>query len=130
VPRPAIIARQPEAGVEPPIDAGQNDIAPVGAQDSAGLNQPRAGDPRIVQSPFVVRPPIQPDADLLDPDETDDDEDEPDTPSPAGVAPTTPTNPFGVPFGSSTTPGVVTPVPQPQQQQRPGPNRVQPNRVQ
>jgi hypothetical protein len=127
IPRPAIIARQPETGVEVPIDAGQDDSDPVGAQDPAALTQPRAGDPRLVQPPFVMRPPIQPGAEPLDPDETDDDAAEPGAAAPAGVAPT-PTNPFGIPFGSSATPGVVTPVPQPQQ--RPGPNRVQPNRVQ
>jgi len=32
---------------------------------------------------------------------------------PAGIAPT-PGNPFGIPFGSSSTPGIVTPVPDPQ----------------
>ena len=121
LPRPAIIARQPDANAEASIDAGQDDIDPADAQDPATFNQPRAGDPRLVQPPFVMRPPIQPGAD--DSDETDDDAAEP---GPAGVAPT-PTNPFGIPFGSSTTPGVVTPVPQPQQQ---GPNRVPPNRVQ
>jgi hypothetical protein len=36
---------------------------------------------------------------------------------------TTPGNPFGIPAGASTTPGVVTPVPQQQQQDTPGSNR-------
>jgi hypothetical protein len=125
VPRPAIIARQPETGVEVPIDTGQNDINPVGGQDPPVFNQPpRPGDPRVVQPPFVMRPPIQPGADI-DPDDADNDAADPDAASPAGVGPT-PTNPFGIPFGSSATPGVVTPAPQPQpQQQGPGPNRVQ-----
>jgi len=134
IPRPAIIARQPETGVEVPIDAGQDDIDPAGAQDPATFNQPRAGDPRLVQPPFVMRPPppgtppMPPSAD--DADDTADDAAEPGAAAPAGVAPT-PTNPFGIPFGSSATPGVVTPVPQPQQQQpRTGPTRVPTNRVQ
>jgi hypothetical protein len=123
LPRPTIIARQPEAGVEAPIDAGQDDIDPVAAQDPTALTQPRAGNPRPVPPPFVTRPPVQPGAEPLDPDEPDDAA-EPGPAAPAGVAPT-PTNPFGIPLGSSATPGIVTPVPQPQQQQqRPGPNRV------
>ncbi|MBI2827856.1 MAG: hypothetical protein HYX77_01125 [Acidobacteria bacterium] len=126
LPRPPVIARQPDAGVEVPIDAGQDDIDAVGAQDPATSNQPRAGDPRRVQPPFVMRPPpAQPGAEPLDPDGTPNDAEEPGPAAPAGVAPT-PTNPFGIPFGSSATPGVVTPAPRPQeQQQRPGPNRVQ-----
>ncbi len=119
LPRPAIIARQPETSLEGPIDPGQ-DAEPI--EDPSALNQPRP-DPRIVQPPFVMRPPIQPNGD--DADQTDDDAaEDPDAAPAAGVAPT-PTNPFGIPFGSSATPGVVTPVPTPNQQQtRPGTTRM------
>src|SRR5688572_29647405 len=93
-------------------------------EDPSALNQGR--DPRIVQPPFVMRPPVDDSADVdqeVDPAEREDPAAQP------GVAPT-PTNPFGVPFGSSTTPGVVTPVPnaaRPPQSQPPRPttNRVQ-----
>jgi len=126
LPRPGIIARPPETSVEGPIDPGQDDDPP---EDPPAFNQPRPGDPRMVQPPFVMRPPgrsgvVQPGI-VDDSAETADEAADPNT-SGAGVAPT-PTNPFGIPFGSSTKPGVVTPVPQPQQQ---GPNRVPPNRVQ
>lgn len=132
LPRPGVIARQPNAGVagvvDAPIDAGQDDDDPADAQDPPVPNQPRGGGPRPVQ-PFVTRPPAQPGAEPLDDDADDADESVPATP--AGTAPT-PSNPFGIPIGSSARPGVVTPVPQqrPQQQQPPGPNRAQPNRVQ
>lgn len=131
LPRPAIVARQPEAGVEGPIDPGQ-DVDP--AEDPSALNQPRP-DPRVVQPPFVMRPPGQPGVVqpgiVDDSDDTADDAEEPGTAPAAGVAPT-PANPFGIPFGSSATPGVVTPAPKPnQQQQRPsGPTRTPTNRVQ
>ena len=131
-PRPGIIARPPETSVEGPIESGQDDDPP---EDPSALNQPRPGDPRMVQPPFVVRPGAQPGVVqpgvvqpgiVDDSAETENDAADPDTTPGAGVAPT-PANPFGIPFGSSTKPGVVTPVPQPQQQ---GPNRVPPNRVQ
>ncbi|MBF8299669.1 MAG: hypothetical protein HW394_39 [Acidobacteria bacterium] len=126
LPRPPIIARQPDADAETSIDAGPDVVDPAGAQNPPTVNQPRAGDPRLVQPPFVMRQPTQPGAEPLD---ADDPPDEAAVPAAAGVAPT-PTNPFGIPFGSSATPGVVTPVPQQQQPQRPGPNRVPANRVQ
>ena len=57
--------------------------------------------------------PIGPEPQIV---EAEEDQDQPPPPAPA-VAPT-PSNPFGVPFGSTSRPGVVTPVPQ--QQQQPG----------
>jgi hypothetical protein len=112
--RPVI--RPPDPAFEP----GNEPSDPL--EDPAALIQGR--DPRVVQPPFVMRPP--PVGDDLNGDPVDEAEQaNPD--APAGVAPT-PTNPFGVPFGSSATPGVVTPVPNvrtPQPQQRPAPNRVQ-----
>jgi hypothetical protein len=40
-------------------------------------------------------------------------------PEPEGAAAPSSTNPFGVPAGTSPTPGVITPVPQPRTLQRP-----------
>ena len=104
--RPGVIARFPEAGLEAPIDAGQT-------------NQPAAGNPRVVRPPRVMRRPAG--AQPSDPDDAE----EPGEAPPAAVEPT-PTSPFGIPFGSSATPGAVTPVPQPRErQQQPSGIRVQ-----
>ena len=114
--RPGVI-RPPDPAFEP----GNDNADPL--EDPTALIQGR--DPRVVQPPFVMRPP--PIGDDLNGDPTVGDAEQADPNAPAGVAPT-PTNPFGVPFGSSATPGVVTPVPNlrtPQPQQRPTPNRVQ-----
>jgi hypothetical protein len=120
--RPGVIARPPD-----PNDNIVDGIeSPDPLEDPSAVIQGR--DPRVVQPPFVMRPPIQQtdtDADQ-DADAQKDDE-----APPAGVAPT-PANPFGVPFGSSATPGVISPAPKPetQQQQQRGPTRVPTNRVQ
>jgi len=116
--RPGIIARPPNPN-DTAIEAGIELPDPL--EDPTALIQGR--DPRIVQPPFVMRPPID---DNIDTDQDVDDAQKED-PATQGLAPS-PTNPFGVPFGSSTTPGVVTPVPTvrtPQTQQRPTTNRVQ-----
>jgi hypothetical protein len=117
-PRPGVITRPPD----PDDDFGFEPPDPL--EDPTALNQGR--DPRIVQPPFVMRPPGVPGVD--DSIDADQDADDSQTEDPAvrpGIAPT-PTNPFGVPFGSSTTPGVVTPtVRTPVPQQRPPTNRVQ-----
>jgi hypothetical protein len=110
--RPPILARPPQPATIP-TDA-DDDADGTDEQDPApAVQPPRPIDPR-------VRPPIQ--MNPTDPDtaETDDSE-QPDDDVPA-VRPT-PSNPFGIPAGSSATPGVVTPLPQ--GQQRPGPARVQ-----
>jgi hypothetical protein len=60
---------------------------------------------------------IQPDGDLVDTEEPQT------TTTRPGTTPNA-TNPFGIPAGSSATPGVIAPVPQ-QQQQGPAQNRVQ-----
>jgi hypothetical protein len=65
--------------------------------------------PRPVFPPGIPRPTGQPQPDPPDP---------PDDNSPGGVT-VSPSNPFGVPAGSSSLPGVVTPVPEPQQPNRP-----------
>jgi hypothetical protein len=61
----------------------------------------------------VMRPPAP------DPAETEPgiDQSEKEDAAPPGVGPT-PTNPFGVPAGSSTTPGVISPAPAQTPQQR------------
>jgi len=113
--RPGMI-RPPETAFEP----GNDNADPL--EDPTALIQGR--DPRVVQPPFVMRPPI---GDDVNADPNVDEAERADQDAPAGVGPT-PTNPFGVPFGSAATPGVVTPVPNvrtPQPQQRPTPNRVQ-----
>jgi hypothetical protein len=110
--RPIILARPPRP-IATPNDTDQDDADGTDEQEAAAADPPqRPIDPR-------VRPPIQvgpPDPDTVDVEETE----EPNDDAPA-VKPT-PSNPFGIPAGSSSTPGVVT---QPQGQQRPGPARVQ-----
>jgi hypothetical protein len=54
---------------------------------------------------------------------------EPETTTPRGTAPNA-TNPFGIPPGSSATPGVISPVPPQQQQQQQQQQQNAPNRVQ
>jgi hypothetical protein len=122
-PRPPIarpgIMRPPDPN-DTGIDGGIEPPDPL--EDPTALNPGR--DPRIVQPPFVMRPPVD---DNIDVNPEVDEAEKEDSAAP-GVTPTTPTNPFGVPFGSSATPGVVTPVPTvrtPLPQQRPPTNRVQ-----
>lgn len=123
LPRPPLIARPaapPEAAlVEQPADVIQPD-------DGADANPPTdavvvPGPPRVAPQP-LVRPPVMPPGGAgpeLVPEQPEPEVAQPGT-QPA-VAPT-PTNPFGIPFGSSATPGVIAPAPRPQQQQQ---NRVQ-----
>jgi len=106
--------------VEPPLD-NPSDAA---GEPDAPANQPPPpgtppGPPRPAPRPIMR--PLQPGGSgtqILTPEEPDDDEA---VPAQDGVAPT-PANPFGIPPGSSATPGVIAPVPQPQQTT---PNRVQ-----
>jgi hypothetical protein len=113
--RPGII--RPPDQVDPGVENGD----PL--EDPGALIQGR--DPRVVQPPFVGRPPVGADVDT---DIVMEEGQKEDPTAPAGVAPT-PGNPFGVPAGSSTTPGVISPpvpnVRTPQPQQRPNTNRVQ-----
>jgi hypothetical protein len=113
--RPGVIPRPPDSA-DNLVDSGIETGDPL--EDPSQIIQGR--DPRVVQPPFVMRPPVP------DPAETDQGVDETDKPeaAPAGVGPS-PTNPFGVPFGSSATPGVISPAPQPRTPQRPTTNRVQ-----
>ena len=110
--RPPILPRAPQQ-VPPSIDVEQNDADNAGDQDAGATGvQQRPVDPRV-RPPIQVRPP---DTETPEPQEAEQPSD--DVPA---VKPT-PSNPFGVPAGSSATPGFTT---QPQGQQRPGPGRVQ-----
>ena len=107
---PPIIVRQPQP----------TPVAPTGAEaggDATGF------DPLgLVPQPLVTQPPVSPTVEFPNPAGMAGGES---APNQTGVAPT-PTNPFGIPFGSSATPGIVTPVPSPQQQPpQPTPNGVQ-----
>lgn len=129
LPRPPMIARpqpqSPEAiAVEEPADVVQPDD-PADATPGDQVPAPMPGQPRVMPQP-IVRPPLMPQpggvGPELVPDQPDPEMAQPGTqPS---VAPT-PTNPFGIPFGSSATPGVIAPAPRQQQQQQAAPNRVQ-----
>lgn len=114
VPRPPVIARPPAAALDASADseAEETPADPDPAVDSPPINNPR-------MMPPVIRPLP---GNAPNPDDADTDAPEPSSPGPT-VAPTTPSNPFGVPVGSSTTPGVISPAPRPQQQ--PPANRVQ-----
>ena len=112
LPRPSVIPRPPDA----PVGLTQPDET---AEANGPADQPvPLYDPRRRPGAFVRRP-VPPGADPGADQEEQDDE-TPATPGQEAVAPT-PGNPFGIPFGTSTTPGVVA---QPQTQQ-PLSNRVQ-----
>jgi hypothetical protein len=110
---------QPQFEPNDPEENPPGDIAPQ--SPGAGANrQPvrpgfppngvRPNVPTIVTGPGVIPSPVQPPFDQPQPDPpgADDDPTSQDT-----------GNPFGVPAGSSSTPGVIAPVPQQQPQARP-----------
>ncbi len=119
VPRPTAIRRVPEAGVEEPIDVEKVDSPP----EPVVADLPPAEPTRVVRPPFGRQPAGDESSDQAD---APDDAEEPKEGAPTAVEPT-PTNPFGIPVGSSATPGVVTPVPQPRTAQprttQPGPTQ-------
>jgi hypothetical protein len=111
--RPTAVVRPPQPE-EAPSDAMQDDADQPDEQEPPTFTQPpRAGVPG-------ARPPIQTRPTTQVPDEPVQEE-QPNDDVPM-VKPT-PLNPFGIPAGSSSTPGIVTPLPQ--GQQRPAPARVQ-----
>lgn len=115
VPRPPVIARPPEAALDASADQ-EPEEAP--ADPEPAVDAPPVNNPRMM--PPVIRPLP---GSAPNPDEdAETDAAEPSSPG-TTAAPTTPSNPFGVPAGSSTMPGVIAPVPRPQQQ--PPANRVQ-----
>ena len=110
LPRPAIIARPPEPALDTPPDAA---IEEVPVEEEPAVNMPAVISPvPRVAPPVVVRPGVETEDEVQS-----DGAEEPDT-----AAAPTPANPFGVPAGSSATPGVISPAPKPQQRPL---NRVQ-----
>lgn len=117
--RPPVIGRQPQTGLGVPIGGGAGSGAssgvtvfdPLGDQGGEEFDPQQSGNPGLIPQPFVRRPPDQSGSGLSDPGNMIDSGVAQGEASPAGVAPT-PSNPFGVPFGSSAMPGVVTPAPQ------------------
>lgn len=115
-PRPPVIARPPQATiVGQPADATPDDDADANPPTEAVVVP---GPPRVAPPPFVRPPVMLPGGAGL---ELVPEQPEPEVAPPAGTQPgmtPTPTNPFGIPFGSSATPGVIAaPRPQPPQQQ-------------
>jgi hypothetical protein len=112
VARPAFLPRPPD----PPEQSEIEDPDPQ--EDPAALNP--ASEQRIIRPSVVMRSPTDTDT---DPNQAADNGQDNDG-TQSGVAPT-PANPFGVPLGSSATPGVISPVPPSQQRPRVPANRVQ-----
>jgi hypothetical protein len=114
IPRPVVIPpRPPEPALDAPAEVEAEDAVESDAVVSPPVNP--ALTPRV---PPIIRPlpGAEPTQDETEPEN-------PGAPSPGTAVTSTPSNPFGIPAGSSTTPGVIAPVPRPQQQ-RPT-NRVQ-----
>jgi hypothetical protein len=114
VPRPVVIPpRPPEPALDAPVEVEVEDAVEFDAVVSPPVNS--ALTPRV---PPIIRPLLG-----AEPSQDEPEPENPGVPSPGTAVTSTPSNPFGVPAGSSTTPGVIAPVPRPQQQ---GPtNRVQ-----
>lgn len=105
VPRPVVIPpRQPEVQLDAPVEV--EDPVESDAVASPPVNPALA--PRV---PPIIRP--LPGA---EPPQDEPESDNPGTSAPGTTVTTTPSNPFGVPVGSSATPGVISPAPRPQQQ--------------
>lgn len=118
-PRPVLVPRPPVIGVPEPNEVAPEDPpaeVPTDAAETPPVRvQPAIGAPRpLIPSPIVRivngQPANDAPAEDVPADET--------TTTPA--VRTTPGNPFGIPFGSSPTPGVVTPAPR-QTAPTPGP---------
>ncbi len=111
--RPPVIVRQPPANPDDLIgrgaDAGGGGFDPFGGQGAGAADPQQLVNPNAIPQPLVGQDP----GSLLDPSQTGAGMIQQEA-TPTGVAPT-PGNPFGIPFGSSSTPGIVTPVPDPQQ---------------
>lgn len=106
LPRPgggiiAIPANPPEE------DLVEESLEPDPLEDPSALIQGR--NPRLVRPPAVMRPQIEPPE--ADEDEPADGGQDGDTTPPTATT-STPGNPFGVPAGSSATPGVIAPAPE------------------
>jgi|SoiMethySBSTD1v2_1073268.scaffolds.fasta_scaffold172825_3 hypothetical protein len=114
IPRRVVMPpRAPEAAPDAPVEVEVEDAVESDAVASPPVNPALA--PRV---PPVVRP--LPGA---EPSQDQPESDDQGAPAAGTTVTTTPSNPFGLPVGSSATPGVISPVPRPQQQ--PPTNRVQ-----
>jgi hypothetical protein len=129
LPRAPVLVRPPDPTGDVAIDNGAEATAsddgqePTPVQQGPGPQLPRPGPPAgvIPRPPASVQPRVPTPGNgviIATPPE------EPETTAPRGTAPTA-TNPFGIPPGSSATPGVISPVPAQPQQQQNAPNRVQ-----
>jgi hypothetical protein len=90
--------------------AGFDPFDPFSGQGTGAPDPQVLGNPNLMPQPFVGQDP----GGLLDPNDPTGAGLIEQEAVPAGVAPTS-SNPFGIPFGSSSTPGMVTPAPDPQQ---------------
>lgn len=105
LPRPALIPpRPPEVALDAPVEVED-------AVESDAVVTPPVNPALTPRVPPIVRP-------LPGAESTQDEaeSDNPGAPAAGTTVTTTPSNPFGMPPGSSTTPGVISPVPRPQQQ--------------
>jgi len=116
LPRPALIPRPPEAALEVPAD--------VEVDDASDEVEPAVNPAISINGPRVVPPTVVRPLPGMEPTQEEPETDSAGAASPGAATAPTPSNPFGVPLGSSSTPGVISPVPRPQPQQG-QPNRVQ-----
>jgi hypothetical protein len=106
IPRPVVMPpRAPEVVADAPVEVEAEDAVGSDAVASPPVNPAFA--PRV---PPIVRP--LPGGEPAQDEAGSDNQGAP----AAGTTVTTPSNPFGLPVGSSATPGVISPVPRPQQQ--------------
>lgn len=105
--RPPVLVQQQPANPDALIGGGGFD--PFGGQGSTTDPQ-QLGNPIAIPQPLVGQDPSS----VYDPNNPTGSGGLQEEPAPTGVAPTA-SNPFGIPFGSSSTPGVVTPAPEPEQ---------------
>ena len=115
--RPPVIVRQQPATPDGLIGGGAeaagggfDPFDPFGGQGAEVPDPQQFGDPNLIPQPLIGPNP----GGVLDPGDPTGAGMNQEGAAPAGVAPT-PSNPFGIPFGSSSTPGVVAPAPEPQQ---------------
>jgi hypothetical protein len=123
--RPGVIARPPApvpvpdatlVDAAPDVDPPDDGTPPSDQAATPGPPQPRVL-PRQIVRPGVIVPGGAPE---LVPEQ-----EEPDVAETDGGEPATANNPFGIPAGSSTRPGVIAPAPKPQPNQPQPANRVQ-----
>jgi hypothetical protein len=112
--RPPIVAPQRPANPGALIGGGAGAVPggfdPFGGQGAGAPDPQQLGNPTVIPQPLVGQDP----SGLLNPNNPTGGGLPQEDAVPAGVAPT-PSNPFGIPFGSSSTPGIVTPAPDPEQ---------------